>query len=261
MDLFFVKNQIYQWLCQLGNYQVQEQLRDLEVQSKENPTDLVTRIDREGEHWLSQKISSSYPDHSIWGEEEGLQKRTGDYTWIIDPLDGTMNYIHGLPVFGISVALQYREQTRLGVIHFPRLGKTFSAIAGAGAWENDSPIQVSSKTEPGQALLSVCIPYSRVKNKLGDNYLAPLHSRFRGLRIMGCVVFDLCQLARGSLDITLALKMKPWDVLAGLLIVEEAGGKYIQNKEGDDYSLLLSNTALQQHLQEDQFIQKLLKTR
>ncbi len=108
--------------------------------------------------------------------------------------------------------------------------------------------------------MSVCIPYSRVKNKLGDHYLAPLHSRFRGLRIMGCVVFDLCQLARGSLDITLALKMKPWDVLVGMIIVEEAGGKYMQNKEGDDYSLLLSNPDLQQYLQKDPFMQKLLKT-
>ncbi len=258
MDLSILPQKVKGWLIELGKYQVEKQHQDLRISTKENPSDIVTQIDRESENWLIKKIKSSFPEHTILGEEGGLIEGKSDYRWVMDPLDGTMNYSHGLPLFGISLALQNKEETVFGGIHFPRLGETYLALKGKGAECNGKKITVSQEDDPGKALIGISIPYPKITGKTQDDFLAPFHSRFQGLRSFGCVVFDLCQLARGHLDVSLALKMNPWDVLAGMLIINEAGGFYEHRLEGENHSILSSNETLLSILKKDPVFSDLL---
>ncbi len=259
MDLLSTKEMLGNWLEELGTFQARKQHTELKISTKENPADLVTQIDKDSENWLIEKIHSSFPSHSIWGEEGGFIKRNSHYVWIMDPLDGTMNYTHGLPLFGISLALQYRGETILGGIHFPRLAETYLALKGKGAQCNGKEIKVSPEKDSQKALLGISIPYPKIAGKVSDDYLAPFHSRLRGIRTFGCVVFDLCQLARGNLDVSLALKMNPWDVLGGMLIIKEAGGDYIHQQVSDSHSLLSANPTLLSRLKNDRAFSRLLE--
>lgn len=258
MDLYKTSGLVETWLEELGDYQLEKQYRELNISTKENPADLVTQVDQNSEKWLVEKIHSHFPQHSIWGEEGGYIERDPDYLWVMDPLDGTMNYTHGLPIFGISLALQHKGETILGAIHFPRFAETFSAVKGNGAKCNGKKIRVSSEENPRKSLLGIAIPYSKIEGKIDDDYLAPFHSRFRGIRIFGCVVFDLCQVASGNLECSLSLKMNPWDVLAGILIIEEAGGSCFHRKTENNYSVLSANSSLLARLEKDIAFTRLL---
>lgn len=219
--------------------------KNLGLVTKSSVVDLVTEVDHYSEQYLITALHHAYPDHAILSEEQGQQIGYSEYLWVIDPLDGTTNYSQGLPIFSISIALQYRGQTIMGVVYAPIMDQMFTAIQGKGAFLNGKPIAVAQKTELGQCVLATGFPYDRATHPDNNlNYFAHFAPRVRGIRRMGSAAYDLCNVALGALDGYWELNLSIWDVAAGALLVEEAGGKvaYLPKKRG--VSLVAGNPAI-----------------
>jgi len=194
--------------------------------------DLVTEIDQRSEDLLVSKIRQHYPTHSILAEESGRLNGDHDSCWCIDPLDGTTNYAHGLPFFSVSLAYAEKGKVQMGVVLDPMLGECFSAERGKGAWLNDESIHVSKTSNLIEGLLATSFPYefedSRVRNL---NYFSRFIKLTQSIRRMGSAALELCYVGAGRLDGYWEVKLHPWDVAAGGLIVEEAGG-VVTNLDG-----------------------------
>lgn len=188
--------------------------------------DLVTDADRAAEEYVVSELTRLFPEHSILAEEGGLRAGSDEYVWVIDPLDGTTNFSHGLPHYAVSIALAKGGEIILGVVYDPVLNECFSAQLGGGAFLNDRPIQVSKTEFVLNSLLASGFPYD-VATTDQDNML-PFERAMkasRGVRSMGAAALDLCQVACGRLDAFWERDLEPWDIAAGSLIVAEAGGK------------------------------------
>lgn len=205
--------------------------------------DLVTATDREAEHKIVEVIERHFADHAILAEEEtNLRGTDGNYRWLIDPLDGTTNFAHSYPHFCVSIALEYVGEVILGLVYDPLRGECFKAVKGEGAMLNGSPIQVSSVQELDKALLATGFPYDR--REKADFYLSffkAFMTRCQGIRRNGSAALDLCYVACGRLDGFWELKLKPWDVAAGCLIVVEAAGR-LSDFSGDKFSISSNET-------------------
>ncbi len=188
--------------------------------------DLVTRFDRESQEMIFRRLSSEFPDHGFLAEEDLSREGAAPFRWIYDPLDGTTNFAHTFPVFCVSIALEERGAVVLGVVHDPMREETFTAVRGRGAFLNGKPIRVSAIPELGRALLATGFPYD-VRTSPVNNVAE--FSRFvieaQAIRRCGSAALDLCYVACGRFDGFWELKLKPWDVAAGAIIVEEAGGR------------------------------------
>ena len=182
----------------------------------------VTNADLESERMIITAIQKKYPSHSILSEEKGKLDKKSDYKWIIDPLDGTHNYLQGLPIFGVSIGLEYRKEVILGVIYLPVYGWLFTVEKGKGAFLNGRRVHVSRRSLHQSMLMYDGSINTHRRSKLR---LLDLMARciFR-IRISGAAVFDLVSVAQGTSDISIAMETKPWDVAAGFLLVREAGG-------------------------------------
>lgn len=201
--------------------------RSLIIETKSETTDLVTRFDREAEALIVEGLRARYPHHRILAEEGG--ERAGDPDapcWIIDPLDGTTNFAHGLPVFSVSIACQVAGQVRVGVVYAPAMGWRFAAVRGRGATLNGRPIGVSQIATLDGAMLSTGFPYDRRSSQQNNfaQFIA-FKRRAQGIRRFGSAAIDLSLVACGRLDGYWEMKLKPWDIAAGLLLCEEAGGQ------------------------------------
>jgi myo-inositol-1(or 4)-monophosphatase len=189
--------------------------------------DLVTTTDRETEHKIVEVIRHNFSDHAILAEEEtDLRGDDKDYRWIVDPLDGTTNFAHGYPNFCVSIALECAGEVVLGLVYDPLRGECFNAVKGEGATLNGSPIRVSGVKELDKALLATGFPYDR--REKADFYLSffkAFLTRCQGIRRNGSAALDLCYLACGRIDGFWELKLRPWDIAAGSLIIAEAGGR------------------------------------
>jgi myo-inositol-1(or 4)-monophosphatase len=238
-----VLEQVKLWVAEVGEIQRKRFYeKDFTVQTKSCAIDLVTEVDKLSEEILITKIRSVFPEHSILSEESGASERDPEYLWIIDPLDGTTNYAHQLPIFGISVALRQGPEMIMGVIYQPVLNDLYYAVKGEGAFQNGKKIEVSGTESLKQALLATGFPYDMPTDpgrKL--KYFNHLVPQIRGVRRMGCAVFDLCNVAAGRFDGYWELNLKSWDVAAGSLIVEEAGGKIIYLEKEKGISLVAGN--------------------
>ncbi len=201
--------------------------RSLIIETKSENTDLVTRFDREAEAVIVDGLRARYPRHRILAEEGGERPGERDAPlWIIDPLDGTTNFAHGLPLFSVSIACLVAGQTRVGVVYAPALNYRFAAVRGQGATCNGRPIGVSQTAALDSALLTTGFPYDRRTSP--ENNLAQfvaLKKRVRGIRRLGSAALDLSLVAAGRFDGYWEMKLKPWDIAAGLLLCEEAGGQ------------------------------------
>lgn len=219
--------------------------KDLDIHTKSNIYDVVTRADKESEAFLIAKIQEEYPGHGILGEESGAHSGTADYLWVIDPLDGTNNYSQGLPVFTVSIGLQHQGKTVLGVVYAPYLNELYTAVKGQGAFLNGREIQVSRKTDLGHSVLGTGFPYDKDVNP--DNNAANLSAilpHLRGIRRMGSAAYDLCCVAAGFLDGYWELSLSLWDICAGALIVEEAGGIVVPFRENRGMSVIAGNKVM-----------------
>ncbi len=186
---------------------------------------LVTEMDTRSERTIVQTLQAAFPGHGIIAEEETSIRNHSGFLWIIDPLDGTTNYAHGYPCFSVSIGLQHQGEMIVGVVYDPMRGELFSAVKGEGAWLNGKQIRVSSVDVLIRSLLSTGFPYDRkVSEKNNMNYFHELLMASQEVRRDGSAALDLCSVAAGRFDGFWELKLKPWDVAAGSLIVSEAGG-------------------------------------
>ena len=217
----------------------------LRMETKSNVSDVVTQADKESEAWLLRQIGSVFPNHAVLGEETGMHEGEGGYCWVLDPLDGTNNYSQGLPVFAVSIALCYREETILGVVYAPYLDELYTAVRGEGAFLNGNPIRVSQKQELREAVLGTGFPYDKGTHPANNiDNLAALLPGLRGIRRMGAAAYDLCCVAAGFLDGYWELNLNLWDMCAGALIVEEAGGVVHHFREDRNVSIIAGNSGL-----------------
>jgi myo-inositol-1(or 4)-monophosphatase len=199
--------------------------------AKSNEFDLVTDYDRRSEALIVDYLRAAFPADAIVAEEGGL--RAGDdrsgaprVRWLVDPLDGTTNFAHGIPVFCVSIAREVDGVVDVGVVHAPVLGLTFSAVRGGGARLNGEHLRVSDERALARSLLGTGFPTDR--SLAGDNnfeQFAALQQQARAVRRFGSAAFDLALVARGTFDGFWETKLKPWDLAAGVLLVVEAGGR------------------------------------
>lgn len=187
--------------------------------------DVVTDIDKASEALIVGAIGARFPDHAILAEEGGATAGASEYEWLVDPLDGTLNYLHGNPTFCVSLGLLRRGELLIGVIYDPCRDELFAAERGAGARLNGRPLRVSGTAELARSLLTTGFPYNRFSNP--DNNLREhnhLLFKCQDVRRPGSAALDLCSVAAGRSDAHWELGLSPWDVAAGALIVGEAGG-------------------------------------
>ncbi len=189
-------------------------------------SNLVTEVDRACEELIVRTIRDKYPDHDILAEENEYNSFGSSHKWIIDPLDGTTNYAHGFPWFAVSIALEIEGTVTVGVVYHPMMDELFSAVAGTGAYLNGAGIQVSCREPLKQCLLSTGFPYDRTwENDNNFSNFAKMQMAARGVRRVGAAALDMAYVAAGRLDGYWECKLKPWDMAAGMLLVQEAGGK------------------------------------
>lgn len=187
--------------------------------------DLVTEVDIECEKIVTESIAGKYSDHGILAEEGTELEKSSDYLWIVDPLDGTTNFAHGVPMFCVSIALVKQGAPLIGVAYDPLRDELFTAIKGGGAFLNGKPIRVSEVTEMDDALLSTGFPYDiRTNSDNNLNHFNRVVVNCQAIRRTGSAVIDLCYTACGRFDGFWEKNLFAWDMAAGALIVEEAGG-------------------------------------
>jgi myo-inositol-1(or 4)-monophosphatase len=194
---------------------------------KKGAVNLVTAADIASQELIVARLAAAFPDHSILAEEEGLGHTAGaEHLWIIDPLDGTTNYSHGYPVFGVSIALSINGQVTAGAVFNPNSGEMFTAERGRGAALNGKPIHVSTTAEVNDALLVTGVPYW-IREK-PEGIMAKFKAfsvRAQGVRRSGAASLDMCEVACGRADGFWEEGLAPWDTAAGSLLIEEAGGR------------------------------------
>jgi len=207
--------------------------------------DLVTAADRASEALIRERVGKQFPSHDVLGEEQGLNDRGGDYRWYVDPLDGTTNFAHGYPVFCVSMALEHRglerqsgtAPTRIaGVVYDPTRDELFSAEQGRGAHLNGAPIHVSKAAQLKECLLATGFPSHKRHKSPNIHFYHQITLRTHGVRRAGSAALDLCNVASGRFDGFWEFNLNPWDTAAGVLIVEEAGGK-VSRFDGSPFEL------------------------
>jgi myo-inositol-1(or 4)-monophosphatase len=198
--------------------------------------DLVTIADRESEKLIRSRIRQYWPKHDILGEEEGFTDTGSEYRWYVDPLDGTTNFAHQFPVFCVSMALEYQAARIAGVIYDPTRDEMFAAEQGSGAYLNSQPIHVSETGTLAEALVATGFPSHKRHKNPNIFFYHQLSLRTHGVRRAGSAALDLCCVACGRFDGFWEFNLNPWDTAAGVLIVEEAGGK-VTNFRGCPFEL------------------------
>ena len=199
--------------------------RSLDVQFKgEGINNLVTEMDTAAERMIRQ-ILGERPEITFLGEETGGDEELSDFTWVVDPIDGTVNYAHGLPIWCVSIALVRKNEPLVGVIYNPNLDETFTAIKGKGAFLNGTRLGVSSEANFRRALLVTGFPYNVHENPHGTiDTFGDVLRQGNAIRRLGSAALDLAYVAAGRFEGFWEVELHPWDVAAGLLLVNEAGG-------------------------------------
>jgi myo-inositol-1(or 4)-monophosphatase len=195
--------------------------------------DPVSEADRQSETFLLSTIHQRFPADSIVAEESGEHSGTGDHVWYIDPLDGTVNYVHGVPIYSVSIAYATASELHLGVVYDPTRDECFSAEYDAGAWLNGQPIHASITSDLDNALLVTGFAYDIRTNPVNNlDHYAHFALRSQGVRRLGSAALDLCYVACGRFDGFWELRLKSWDVAAGAVIAREAGA-VVTNMAGE----------------------------
>lgn len=241
---------IKKWVKEAGEEQKLRFKSPMKIQRKSADIDLVTEVDVWSEDFLINKIRSHYPTHHVLTEESGRHIGEAEYEWVIDPIDGTTNFAHGFPLFCISIGVKHKGQTVLGVVYLPILDELYEAVLGSGAFLNGKEIRTSSVKTLPEAIIATGFPYDRatdVHNNV-DNFSAVV-TKVAGIRRTGSAAIDLCQVAAGHFDGYWELKLKPWDVEAGLLLVKEAGGFIQRRDEQKGIFIIVGNKDIFQELQ------------
>ena len=223
------------------------------IEKKSGPNDLVTEVDKASEALIMNIIRESFPDHFILSEEIGEIKMDSSYKWIIDPIDGTVNFANGIPLCCVSIGVEKDGEMILGAVYNPMMDEFFFAEKGAGAFLNEKPIRVSNQTQVLHSCLVTGFPYTYLDMENGPlDIFARLVRKGIPVRRLGSAAIDLCWVAAGRFDGYYEHKLNAWDSAAGFLLVEEAGGK-VTDFKGDPYSpyqpqLVATNGAIHEEL-------------
>jgi myo-inositol-1(or 4)-monophosphatase len=227
--------------------------KQFQIDYKTNEKNLVTEIDKKSEKEILNFIKKKYPSHAILTEETGEIKKDSEYLWVIDPLDGTTNFAHGLPIFSVSIGLIRKDEIIAGVVYDVMQNIFYSAEKGSGAFANKQKISVGKNDNLGLGVLVTGFPYDVAENpdKAFERFES-LTKKARAVRRLGSAAIDFCYVAKGVFDGFWEVSLHPWDICAGKLIVEEAGG-IVTDFDGnkiDIYSkrILVSNIKIHQQL-------------
>ncbi|MBF4692981.1 inositol monophosphatase family protein [Fusibacter ferrireducens] len=228
--------------------------RSFKIKTKSSAVDLVTEVDVKCDQYIVEQLKRLFPEDQILSEEQGLyvpETKKSAYKWIIDPLDGTTNFSNGIPIFAVSIARWCENKPVFGVVYVPMLDELFYAEKGRGAYHNHERIQRSDCDQLNQAVVGTGFPYNRAtaRNNNGENIqkMIPL---IKGARRLGAAAYDLCLVAMGVLDAFWELRLAQWDLAAGMLIIEEAGGTFYYIEEGQMYNVITGNEHLVAQIQE-----------
>ena len=225
--------------------------RNLDIEDKGNAFDIVTEADKGSERIILDFIHSHFPGHAILSEESGDDHRQARFQWVIDPLDGTVNYSAGIATHCISIGLKVDGETRFGYVYAPKLDEEFFAIKGKGAYGPYGRLEAKGTTELQRAVISTGFPYDKATNP--DNNLdrfAQVMPRVRGIRRLGSAAMDLSYVAAGWLDGYWELNLKEWDACAGELIAQEAGAIVKRYREDHGICILAACPGIAQQLLE-----------
>jgi myo-inositol-1(or 4)-monophosphatase len=231
--------------------------QSFEIELKTNESNLVTEIDKKAERTIIDFIKKEYPTHAIIAEESGIQKNFSEYTWVVDPLDGTTNFAHGLPIFSVSIGVTKHNEIIYGVVYDVMHDNLYSAVKGEGAFCNGKKIKVSENSNLRRSLLVTGFPYDIHEN---PNKAIQRFNRMlvvsRGIRRLGSAAIDFCYVADGVFDGFWEVFLNPWDLCAGKLILEEAGGK-VTNLSGEKIDIFSNEILATNNKIHDQMIKEL----
>jgi myo-inositol-1(or 4)-monophosphatase len=243
-----------------GKIQLEKIGKLKDIQTKYNQdNNLVTEADKESEQKIFQIIKDAYPDHEILSEESGSLPADSNYKWIIDPLDGTVNYAHSIPIFSVSIGIEKNGEVIAGLVYDPSRNDMFTAIKNEGAFLNGQKIKVSKTMTLNNSMLVTGFPYNVKENPFNcighfNNFLLVS----RAIRRLGSAALDACYIACGRFDGFWEVSLNPWDMAAGSLIVEEAGGR-VSNLKGSKLDLYDGPFLATNGLIHDQMVETLKK--
>jgi myo-inositol-1(or 4)-monophosphatase len=227
--------------------------KQFQIEFKTNEKNLVTEIDKKSEKEILNFVSKKYPSHAILTEETGEIRKDSEYLWVIDPLDGTTNFAHGLPIFSVSIGVIKRNEIVAGVVYDVMQNIFYSAEKGSGAFANNKRIKVSNNNKLGLGVLVTGFPYDVADNpdKAFERFES-LTKKARAVRRLGSAAIDFCYVARGVFDGFWEVSLHPWDICAGNHILEEAGG-IVTDFDGNEIDIfskriLASNQKIHQQL-------------
>ena len=220
---------------------------------KKAAADFISFVDESSEKKIIDTIYASFPDHTVLAEEGGMVDKKSEYIWIIDPLDGTTNYLHSLPVFAISIALKHNDETILGVVYDPIHDDLFHAEQGKGTFLNDKSVQVSQTNNLNESFIATGFPFkSKHRLKEYSDVFNTIFNSCIGIRRMGAAAIDLAYIACGKFDGFWEIGLAPWDIAAGRILISEAGGMvtdFWNTKDFKDSSYILAtNSSIHQEL-------------
>lgn len=238
MNLLTVEKQVIQLCEEVGNFirAENENFDRTRIEQKGSFSNLVSYVDKEAELRLVQRLSEIIPGAGFIAEEGTDSEGTNEYKWIIDPLDGTTNYLHGLPIFAISIGLTRKNKTILGIVYEISHKECFHAIEGGKAYCNEKEIRVSAVQTLNESLLATGFPYYHTDKK--DNYLEIIKiflEQTHGIRRLGSAAIDLAYVACGRMEGFFEYNLKPWDVAGGAFILQQAGGKVTDFSGRDNF--------------------------
>ena len=225
-----------------GRFIVQssDRVQDSDIQTK-GKHDYVTEVDKRAENHIIEIIKGAYPDHHFLAEESGSahnNTKPSDFVWIIDPLDGTTNYIHGIPHYAVSIALEHKGKLEVAVVYDPIKAEEFTAVRGKGAHLNGKRLRVTQQKDLQNALIGTGFPFRSDQEHLMDNYFEQCKRMAKataGIRRAGAASLDLAYVAAGRLDGFWENGLQTWDMAAGILLIQEAGGLISDEVGGHDY--------------------------
>jgi len=224
--------------------------KNFSVEFKTGASNLVTEIDKKSENAIINFVHKNYPSHTILAEESGKLFFGGEYLWVVDPLDGTTNFAHGLPIFSVSIGVLKNNELIAGVIYDVMNDMAYSSEKGSGAFRNNTKLSVNKNNKLEESVLVTGFPYD-IKENPGNaiELFGAFLRRARAIRRLGSAAIDMCYVASGVFDAFWEVHLNPWDVAAGMLLVKEAGGVVtnFKNEKIDIYSkqILVSNGQIQ----------------
>jgi myo-inositol-1(or 4)-monophosphatase len=252
LDIDMMSRQAIEWAKEAGKISLERGKSSFQISFKSSPNDLVTAVDKEVETFLCEKILANYPNHGIVGEEGTFEEDPTQFEtlWVIDPIDGTTNFVHQRLNYVISIAVVHKGKGVFGIVYDPTRDELFYGEAGRGAYLNGQKLQLNQSLQLQEALVCTSLFWNQKIEKFGlQDVICELPKRCRGIRVYGCAAMEMAYVAAGRVDAYVSLYLNPWDFAAGKIILEEAGG-IVRTILGEDVpfdqksTILASNSSL-----------------